>query len=440
MNKRTGVLILGAGISGCAAAQELQAGGLDYLLLERNTAPGGLTRSINLGQALFDYTGHYLSLNTCRTPEELPQARQKNADWQVVERKSVVYVQGTVVPAPIQYNLFALPKKIREQCLRDYRSRKKLDHPDSFEAYLLSGFGRSLCRIFLFPYNRKQQALDLKDLSAESATRFFPHPDETKIEEGYSRREEGRPVGYNSRFWYPRAGGIGLLAEGLARGLDRLVTWMPVTGLSLSGKTAMTPAGPVRYDRLLSSLPLRDLCALSDSARLKSLGRRLSHNRVLSLNLLVRGRLPKIFEGCQWVYFPEPSIPFYRMGVYSNIPGFPVPESHTAIYLETAFASGRPVPSLPGLAESALSWLEKRRWLNRKDCRVVAANWIDCGYVHFTPQRPAARSEIMAVLAAHGVHLAGRYGLWDYMTMEESILSGVAAARKIMEGQGGGLS
>ncbi len=435
MDEHKDVLILGAGIAGCAAAQEFQARNEGYILLEKNSDPGGLTRSISLGEALFDYTGHYLSLNTCRTPADLPHAHQRNDDWQSVKRKSVVYVQGRAVPAPLQYNLFALPEKVREQCILDFRSRSRLDRFDSFQDYLRAGFGEALCRLFLFPYNRKQLAISLLDLAAESANRFFPKPDDKLIEEGYARREEGLPSGYNSTFWYPARGGIRLLSEGLAQGLEGLATARPVSAVSLDKRKATTPAGTVAYDSLLVTAPLKQFCEWTDSPRLKELGRSLSHNRVLCLNLLVQGRLPEMFEGCHWIYFPEAEVPFYRMGIYSNIPGFPVPKSHTSLYIELAFGPGQPPPHLAFLLDSVWVWLEKKGWILRQDCKVVAANWIDCGYVHFTPLRASRLEEIFTLLASKGVRLAGRYGLWDYLTMEETIFSGVAAARGILEGK-----
>ena len=66
--KKTDILIAGAGIAGCAAANELKFKGIDYLLVEKNIDPGGLTRSISLGDAHFDYTGHFLNLARFKSP------------------------------------------------------------------------------------------------------------------------------------------------------------------------------------------------------------------------------------------------------------------------------------------------------------------------------------------------------------------------------------
>ena len=53
----------------------------------------------------------------CQTPADLPYANQENKNWQLIERKSVVYAEDKIIPAPFQYNLFALPENIRKNCI-----------------------------------------------------------------------------------------------------------------------------------------------------------------------------------------------------------------------------------------------------------------------------------------------------------------------------------
>src|SRR6185437_4022444 len=59
-------LVVGAGISGLTAAKCLQANNRDYALLERCPALGGLTRTTQVADFCFDYTGHFLHLGRYR--------------------------------------------------------------------------------------------------------------------------------------------------------------------------------------------------------------------------------------------------------------------------------------------------------------------------------------------------------------------------------------
>ena len=431
MKEKADVVIIGAGISGCAAAQELQSQGADYLLLERNPEPGGLTRSFSVGEGNFDYTGHFLHLSRCASPADLPHAKQNNLDWQVIERKAVVYLRGKAIPAPLQYNLYALPEGLRRKCLKDYRNRRPNQNPGNFKEYLLSGFGSKICEIFLFPYNEKLLAISLDKISKDNANRFFPYPDEQKIEQGSRRRRAQTPLGYNSYFWYPKHRGIGLLAQGLADGLDHLQTCCRVESVDIENKRVMTSRGMIGYDRLLTSQPLKAFCSRTNSSGLRSLAQRLSHNRVLCINLLMKKKTVATFRGCQWIYIPDKSLPFYRWGIYSHLPLNSEPAGASAIYVEVAF-SHRERPVMSDVINRVLAAFERMDWLQKKDCSVIAANWIDCAYVHFQPDREAVVGRIMTLLGARDVHPIGRYGLWDYISMEDSIYSGIETARKVM--------
>ncbi len=431
MKEKADIVIIGAGISGCAAAQELQSQGADYLLLERNPEPGGLTRSFSVGEGHFDYTGHFLHLSRCATPADLPYAKQDNLDWQHIERKSVVFLRDSVVPAPLQYNLYALPEELRRSCLKDYRNRKPVQNPENFKDYLLSGFGAKICEIFLFPYNEKLLAAPLDKISPDNANRFFPYPDEQKIEQGARKRAPHAPLGYNSYFWYPKHRGIGLLAKGLADGLSHLQTGCRVERVDMEKKRIMTSRGVIGFNRLLTSEPLKTFCSRTNSRTLGSLAGKLSHNRVLCINLLMKTKTVSAFGGCHWIYVPDKKLPFYRWGIYSHLPLSSEPAGASAIYVEVAF-SHMERPAMPEVLNRVLAGLERMGWFRRRDCDVIAANWIDCAYIHFLPDREAVIGRILTLLRGRDVHPIGRYGLWDYISMEDSIYSGVETARKVL--------
>ena len=113
LQEKADILIAGAGIAGCAAARELQSHGLDYLLLEKNVEPGGLTRSISAGEAHFDYTGHFMHLTQCKSPASIPYANQNDRVYHLSHpdrrlyhskhpgcRYSILHVEGFHLQGP----------------------------------------------------------------------------------------------------------------------------------------------------------------------------------------------------------------------------------------------------------------------------------------------------------------------------------------------------
>ena len=142
-------IVIGGGLAGLTAARALQQRAQDFLLLERCPSLGGLTRTVEVGEFCFDYTGHFLHLSRYPTPADIPFAGQDNQDWIRVDRKSSCYVGGEFVTAPIQYNMRELPFSLRAECLESYENRRRMlyHQNESFRDYIVNGFGERPSRI-----------------------------------------------------------------------------------------------------------------------------------------------------------------------------------------------------------------------------------------------------------------------------------------------------
>ena len=68
----------------------------------------------------------------------------------------------------------------------------------------------------------------------------------------------------------------------------------------------------------------------------------------------------------------------------------------------------------------------------RRD-RVLTRHVLDIkfAYVVFNEHRQAHLQNLVDYLESRDIFTAGRYGCWDYYSMEDSILSGKAAAEKV---------
>jgi len=63
-------------------------------------------------------------------------------------------------------------------------------------------------------------------------------------------------------------------------------------------------------------------------------------------------------------------------------------------------------------------------------CSVVHV--ILCAYVHHTFERERVIEQIFKRLQSFNIHPIGRYGLWDYISMEDSIISALETAKKLL--------
>ena len=159
IRNRKEFLVLGAGISGLAAARTIQARGGRITVLEAAPVAGGLTRTIVVDEFRFDYTGHFLHLSryhhairraVCRL------ARQRMDDGAAAGRRG--RSGGKLVPAPIQYSIGKLPKAERDACIQAYETRPQPDDDaasSSFRDFTIQGFGSHLAEKYLIPQKRE---------------------------------------------------------------------------------------------------------------------------------------------------------------------------------------------------------------------------------------------------------------------------------------------
>jgi protoporphyrinogen oxidase len=426
---------LGAGISGLSAARALMRRGYDPLVLEACPSPGGLSRSVKLGEFTFDYTGHLLHLARFRTPSAVPFAGLCDDDWTLIHRRSFCYFGGRLITAPIQYHLCELPPDLLAECAASYDSRPPLPAPGtgSFRDFLIGGFGRYLAEAFLIPLNEKTLATPLSSLSSAAVRRFFPAPNETVVRGGMVSGG-APPAEYNTAFWYPKQGGIEALAAGIAHGvqiapLNKVVRWC---GAQRVLRTAR--GSEYGWDALLSSMPLRALCLASDDPQLNEWGSQLSHSATICFNFGIRGRLAPELCAAHWIYVPDAGIPFYRVGFYSNLSAGMGPADAVAMYVEVGVCAAQlhSLDIVNELQPRVLASLQELGWIDTEAVVCSAINVIECAYVHHTPQREALLEPIMDRLHSYGIFPIGRYGLWDYTSMEDSIVSGITTVDEVL--------
>ena len=429
-------IILGGGISGLTAARALQDAGRESIILESCPSAGGLTRSIKVDDFCFDYTGHFLHLARFKSPHDIPYAGLKNTDWGSYERRSSCLVDGHLVPAPIQYNLKRLlPQKFTD-CVESYNKRppSPSNTEVSFRDYLLAGFGEYLSDLFLIPQNEKTLGISLDRISGNSIKRFFPPPDETLIRAGMER-ESKASAEYNSTFWYPLCDGIGTLVTGLEKGLSNVKTLQEAVSVDIENKIVRTKSGESwKWDVLISSIPLPELCRITNDQELATLAKNLSHSATIVFNLGMRAPLPSQLKGIHWIYVPDRSIPFYRVGFYSNINQGMCPPDCFSLYVEVG-VNGPDLDTInivEDIQPKVFNALSALGWVHPKDVVCSVVHVIRCAYVHHTFERERLIEKIFNRLASFDIYPIGRYGLWDYISMEDSIISAMEAVKKIL--------
>jgi protoporphyrinogen oxidase len=428
------ILVLGGGVTGLAAGTALAAAGENFLVLEREAEPGGWCRSIVARKYVFDMSGHFLHVSS-------PDMREwilgvPGVPWREVERDARVLLDGVLTPYPFQVHLKGRPAAFVSRCLADFAAERirAAVHgerpPEHFAGWLMQRFGKSMCEAFFFPYNRKMWRTPLTKLGYEWTGWSVPVPRFDDLLAGTSG-EIRQGMGYNARFFYPARGGIGALASALARPLKaRLRPGTEVTRIDLPRKVVHTAGGDaIPYRSVISTIPLPMLAARSAGLgrAAREAAKRLSWVKVLSINLGVRmpGRTPG-----HWVYVPEHTYPFFRVGFLSNVVRSSAPAGCASIFVEKSFPAGAPV-NVSREIEAAVRGL-KRIGVLRRGSRIdeLRPVMLDPAYVLFDGSRGNAVRLLTREFRRSHIFPAGRYGAWDYYGMETSMSDGLRAARE----------
>jgi protoporphyrinogen oxidase len=430
------VLVVGAGLSGLAFAWEYATRRPDseVHVVEAESTVGGLCRTVNDGGYMFDYTGHLLHF---AHPWTRPWVEGFGVELSAWDRHAAVLMDGRLIPYPFQNHLYFADDRMVEDCLVGLVDRPPLDRPELFESRARSIFGDGIVNAFMLPYNEKITSLPSSEIAADWMGRFFPEPDVRRVVSG-ALRPGGQEDGYNAQFWYPTSG-IGTLTEGIARSLPpnaKVSLDTAMLGLDARARTAeLTGSRVEEWDSAVVTAPL-DQVALavtgvsSDVAQGASVLRVAS---VLNLNLGLRECAP---PGVHWVYVPEPKECIYRLGFASNFCPAAAPEGCCSVYVEASHL-GSSGPSLDEVRASAFRALRDLGMrIPPSAVEVERVFKLEHAYVAHDLRRERGSGIAIEGLRRMDVHMLGRYGRWDYSSMEDAIVGARALAIELSRRDG----
>ena len=412
-------VIIGAGMSGLATAAALGRGS-DLVILERDAEIGGYCKTVKQDGFVWDYSGHFFHF---KHPEIEAFLLERMPGQQVrkVIKKSFISYAGRQIDFPFQKNIHQLPQAEFIDCLHDLYFAKPTDPQTNFKEMLYARFGRSIAEKFLIPYNEKLYATDLATLDRDAMGRFFPHADLTDIIRNMKQADNAT---YNATFTYPEGGAIEYV-KAIASEVEPSALHLneAVTAIDVATKTVRTTKGEYRFERLVSSAPfpaLMQLCGQPVDEK------RFTWNQVLVFNLGFDGKGPR---DVHWVYYPDRSLPFYRVGFYDNI----FETNRMSLYVELGSPNGAKL-DVPALRDAVLAGLKREGIITTQKLIAEHSVVMNPAYVHITRDSTAEVTATKQRLAASGVHTIGRYGGWTYCSIEDNLVEARALVSAFARG------
>jgi protoporphyrinogen oxidase len=380
----TKTLIVGGGITGLSAASFLPHS--DYLVLEKDSTPGGYCKTTIRGEYTWDYSGHFFHFNSSEIKDYVLENMESEM-LQVTKITDIDYNKN-IIDFPFQFNIDQLPEEEYKECLADLDNLGEADLT-TFKSFVRSTLGKGICDKFIIPYNEKLYACNLDELEYDSMGRFFP---------------KSKSKSYNDTFIYPKGGSYEYIKSVLKRvDSSKILLNTQLLELDLENKIAKTTKGDIKFQQLISTLPFNKI----------NPNPKLSANKVAVFNLgFDKGSPIKT----HWRYFPGSEV-FYRVGFYNNILG----QEKLSLYVEVGLTKHQPVDSNV-LLEQVLADLKKCNIIT--DQQLVEHQFLTMNpaYVHITKESKQIYSEWCQKYNPKGIYSIGRYGSWTYCSIEDNII------------------
>ncbi len=415
-------IIIGAGFAGLSAAHALRG---KCEVIEAGSRPGGLCRTEVEGGFTFDYTGHLMHLREGAAKDFI--LNNTPVRMNILERRAFIYSHGTYTGYPYQINNYGLPVKTVEENLRGF-FRARLSgrvSEKSFLSWINTSLGSGIAKNFMAPYNSKLWKHPLEKLTLEWLGRFVPSPSMEEVLEGILPKGR-KGAGYNANFYYPEKGGIESVIKGIYEGVKDCVS-LNEKGVRIDTerRVVITGKGKRPYERLISTMPLKSLLEMTGKGTHRAYSKKLKAVNVYCLN--IGFKLKKQID-MSWVYVPEKKHPFYRIGFPHNFSGLNAPEGFGSVFCEVSFHGNKPPAGTDGAIIEGLIAMGIIE--SRADIEVLLPMTLKGAYVIYDRERREILDKVVPELESKGIFLAGRYGRWEYSSMEDAVVEGFEAARR----------
>ncbi|MCM8784041.1 MAG: FAD-dependent oxidoreductase [Candidatus Omnitrophica bacterium] len=415
------VIVVGTGLAGLSLAYHLKKRGIRFLVFEKSKQIGGLASSKKLSNFIFDYSGHLLHFKNKKLFNFVRGFLGR--DLIRHKRNSTIYFFQSFIPYPFQVNLFALPEKIKEKCLKDFiEAHNKRIEINNFYDWIMKNFGKGIGNYFMFPYNNKFWTVPLENLTYFWTNGLIPVPTVKEIIRR-AERKINKDFGYNAFFWYPKRG-ISDISLALAKEVKNIFTQCEIKKIDLKNKKVRLANNSwEKYDYLFSSIPLPELPKLIKDMpqEILSLCKKLRWNSIFNINLGIDGEVKLPYH---WIYFPEKRFSFYRVGFYHNFSSKIVPKGKSSIYIEISYSKFKPINKKEIISVAIKDLIKVGILKGEENILVKDINDIKYGYPIYDFNYEMARGKILDYLKEKNIISFGRYGSWRYMSMEDVLGEG----------------
>lgn len=445
-------VIIGAGPAGISCAYELAKKNINSLLIEKEDTPYGICKTIEYKGFRFDIGGHRFFTKS-KLIEDLWKDLLRE-DFLFRKRFSHIYFKEKFFLYPIKIEDVFKKLGIGESFLifLDYLYWKLLfwqKEEVSFEDWIIKHFGRRLYKMFFKTYTEKIWGIRCDEISSLWASQrikglsFF-----SVLRNALWKDREGKIKTLLDGFYYPKYGVGQMYEKMLNRVRKDTELWLNSFSIEIEidnkrvrrilVKRGNSSLEWIKVKNLVSSMPFSNIFELfrpHPPQEVLEKARELRYRSLIEVCLIVEGRCP--FQD-QWIYIHDPKIRAGRLQIYKNWSPYMTKEESglTNIGMEYFCFEGDDLWVKKDSEILALAVEELDKIGLFKEMKVIDGFIVRVEYaypVYDTKYRENIKDLIDYVNRIENLYVIGRCGMHRYNNMDHSILTGIYAARNIIE-------
>jgi len=432
------ILILGAGLSGISTAYFLQEfEWVDSItLLEKESRPGGLCRTIEKDGYLYDIGPHILFSKDKEMLElMLSVVDQKNT----LKRSNKILYKQKQIQYPFENDLSKLPQEDLSYCINTFNHNPYENYEvANMIQFFLKTFGEGITNTYLRPYNEKIWKYDPAFMNTSMVDRI-PKPTQEEIR----RSASGETVeGYLHQlyFTYPANGGIEAVPKAFLKKLDSNKCAVHVNqivcGIKKAGKRYIVrTADDNEYSAniVISTIPVQALTAAYEKVpdEIHSCIKELRYNSI-AISFV---QTPYDLCGENFTFMiPDKNILFHRISKMDFL-GSAYHHGKEATYIvEITYRKNDSIDMLSEeqFRKKICSGMVNIGFAHQKeDVKIIDITKYEYAYVIYDLNHSANMEKIRDYYSQQNIFLNGRFGNFEYWNMDRILRASFELGKKL---------
>lgn len=409
-------VVLGAGIAGLGYLYNFK-NRENICVYEKSDRPGGLCKSFVINEFTFDSAIH-LSF----TESDIVRGIFDKTEYIKHEPIAFNFYEGKYIKHPIINNLYSFTPIQKCKYIESFLKRNKCQKIKNYENWLSGSYGNAIKEDFYDKYTLKYWRMESKALSTTWIGQRLQNPDIHKLLMGsFSNKSETDY--YAKEMRYPMQGGYEAFLKPLIKEKNIICNKEVIAINPVRKKILFKDNECIGYDKLVSSLPI---CNIIDMIKdvpsdVASAAKNLKYTKI---SLVSIGFCKADIAKYLWLYIYDKDIMASRVNSPSLKSPNNVPDGCSSLQFEIYHGNWEKVDR-ERIIENTLYAIKKMGICQEKDIAFIDYKFLPFGNVIFYMGMEEDRNLITKYLYDMNIHLIGRFGKWDYLWSDQSLLDGM---------------